>query len=125
MLAVVPRMAHIRIDGDAVAIELPVMDKIWAVHGSLRIPLTHIVRATVQDESPWRLMWLKLCGTNAPGLKMAGTFLLNGGLAFLDFGSGRQCVVLETTHETYATVIVQADGAPQAIAAEINGKIPR
>lgn len=118
-------MAKVSIESNAVLVTLSTTDKILAVHGSLRIPLAHVKRAQVEDESGWQQMFLKLIGTNAPGIKMAGTFYLDGGLAFLDYAGGRACLVLQTTHETYAQVIVQTDRDqdPDALAAEINRRI--
>jgi len=73
----------------------------------------------------WQFWWRKIIGTSAPGLETAGTFFANGGLAFLDFGTGRNCVVLETQHERYKLVIVQTDDDPDSVAAEINRRIGR
>jgi hypothetical protein len=118
-------MANVTVENNAVIIELSTMDKIWAVHGGLKIPLVHITSARVEDENGWDYWWRKVIGTGAPGLKTAGTFFANGGLAFLDFESGRSCLVLETQHERYKTVIVQPGEDPDRIAAEINRRIGR
>lgn len=120
-------MARISIESNGVSIVLSTMDKIWAVHGSLQIPLAHVTLARVEDENGWAHMWRKLIGTNAPGMKMAGTFFMQGGLAFLDYGDGRNCLVLDTQHERYKTVIIQPDRDqdPDALAAEINRRIGR
>jgi len=117
-------MANVIIENNAVTIELSTMDKIWALHGGLKIPLAHITSARVEDENAWHY-WFRLIGTNAPGLKTAGTFYADGGLAFVDFGTGRNCLVLETEHERYKRVIVQTGDDPDPIAAEINRRIGR
>jgi hypothetical protein len=120
-------MARISIESNTIAIKLSTMDKIWAVHGSLQIPLAHITLARVEEENGWAHMWRKIAGTTAPGLKMAGTFFLRGGLAFLDYTDGKSCLVLETQHETYKQVIVEPDRDqdPDALAAEINRRTGR
>jgi len=102
-------MPRIDVDDGSVTIALAPLEKMWAFHGSLNIPLAHIVGASVVDENGWQHMWLKLVGMNWPGVKMAGTFFVDGGLAFLDYNSGQACIVLDTQHETYKTVIVQPD----------------
>ena len=53
---------------------------------------------------------------------MAGSFYLPGGMAFLDYADGKNCLVLEMQHESYKYVIVQADldQDPDATAAKIN-----
>ncbi len=115
-------MPHVTIESDAVQIRLSTLDKVWAIHGSLQIPLAHVTLARVEDENGWAHMWRKLAGTSAPSLKMAGTFFMPGGLAFLDYGDGKHCLVLETTHENYQQIIVQLGGDQDAdqIASEIN-----
>ncbi|MBC5810828.1 MAG: hypothetical protein GIW95_08275 [Candidatus Eremiobacteraeota bacterium] len=98
---------------------------IWTIHGSLEIPFAHIRDARVQDENGWSHLWGKIAGTNAPGFKMAGTFWFDGGLAFLNYSDGRNCVVITTNHETYKTLIVQLedDQDPAAIVAEIKRRL--
>lgn len=118
-------MAHVTVENNSVNVELSTMDKIWAAHGGLKIPLGHITLASVEDENGWDYWWRKVIGTGAPGIKMAGTFFVNGGLAFLDFGTGRNCLVLDTEHERYKFVIVQTDDDPDRLAAEINRRIGR
>ncbi len=115
-------MPHVTIESDAVQIRLSTLDKVWAIHGSLQIPLAHVTLARVEDENGWTHMWRKLAGTSAPSLKMAGTFFMPGGLAFLDYGDGKHCLVLETNHENYQQIIVQLGGDQDAdqIASEIN-----
>lgn len=118
-------MARIAVEGNNVHLYLTPFDTFWTMHGSLTIPLAHITLARVEDESGWHHLWRKVIGTNAPGLKMAGTFYLPGGLAFLDYADGKNCLVLETQHETYKSVIVQLDRDqdPDAFAAELNRRI--
>ncbi len=96
------------------------MDKIWSVHGSLQIPLTDVMEARVENENAWEHLWRKIIGTSAPGLEMDGTFFMDGGLVFLDYSTGRNCVVIETQHQRYRTIIVQPDGNASAVVAEIN-----
>jgi hypothetical protein len=118
-------MARIAIESNNVQVQLSAMDKVWAIHGSLTIPLAHVTLARIEDEHAWQHFWRKVIGTSAPPLKMAGTFYLPGGLAFLDYADGKHCLVLETRHETYKTVIVQLDRDqdPDAIAGEVNRRI--
>lgn len=120
-------MARIDVDSTNVQVDLTAGEKFLSVHGSLRIPLSHVVAAHVEDEHGWQHMWRKLVGTNIPHVKMAGTFLFPGGLAFLDYVDGHNCVVIETTQERYRYVIIQpqADQDPDALVAEINRRAGR
>ena len=116
-------MARILVQDDAVTIQLSALDKVWAVHGSLRVPLSDIMQAHVEDEVGWDHFWRRIMGMNAPGLKMAGTFFIDGGLAFLDYGTGRNCLVLDTKHLLYRKIIVEPDGDAATIAAQINSRL--
>jgi len=112
-------------DDGAVSVQLSGLDKFLSFHGALRIPFDHIIAAHAEDQSGWDHMWTKLVGTSAPGLKMAGTFWIKGGLAFLDYGTGLTCLVIETKSETYKRIIVQPDPGEDAaaLAAVINKKV--
>lgn len=114
-------MARVTLEPDGVLIELTPVEKFLALHGSLRVPYTHIANARAEDRNGWGDMWKKAIGTDAPGLKMAGTFFSARGWMFLDYGSGRNCLVLETHDETYATIVVQIDDSIDAanLAAQI------
>ena len=70
-------------------------------------------------------MWSRLAGTGNPGFRMAGTFAFNGGLAFLDYSTGKNCLVIETKSEKYQTIIVQPewDEDPASLADAINKKV--
>jgi hypothetical protein len=118
-------MPKITIESNTLQVQLSNLDKVWAIHGSLTIPLSHVTSARVEDQNGWTHMWRKIIGTDAPGWKMAGTFFLPGGLAFLDYSDGKNCIVIETQHERYKQLIVQPDHGddPDAIVAEINRRV--
>ena len=106
-------MAQISIENGIVTVQLSPADKFFALHGNLRIPLAHVTRAVVEDENGWKYLW-KLLGTNLPGMKVAGSFFTSDGLAFCDFGNGKNCVVLDTSNEMFKRVVVQLDSGQDA-----------
>ena len=119
-------MVHVTLGPDTLAIHLSPLDVVFSVHGPFELPFEHIMGARVEDEHGWRHVWRKVWGTNAPGIKMAGTFYLPDGLAFLDYSTGEECLVIETRHEHYRTIIVQTgDEDVESLAAEINRRIRR
>lgn len=103
-------MVNVRLEDDAVVVELSPVEKFLALHGSLRIPYEHITGVRVEDENGWKRMWGKLAGTNFPPYKIAGTFFGDGGLVFCDYRDGQNCLVIETRDETYRTVYIQPTG---------------
>lgn len=118
-------MAKITIGENAVTVELSLADKLMAFHGSLSIPLEHVLSATVEDQDVWAHLWRKVIGSSAPPFVMAGTFWVDGGLAFLDYHDSRNCLVIKTAHETYKSIVVQPDDGQDAhaLADEINKKV--
>jgi hypothetical protein len=119
-------MATISIDGGTLHVALRLWDKILSVHGSLRIPLAHVKSVSVEPAPP--VPWFtKLIGANIPGVLAAGTFFTKGGLAFYDYGEGRECLILELDHERFVRAVVEIDppqSAEQA-AAQIRDALSR
>ena len=103
-------MAHVRIDNDLLIVELSSWDKLWAIHGSFRIPLANIASATVsKPPSFWES--LKVLGTNAGSLKMAGTFLYHGDVVFFDYQGSEDVLVIDLAENAskYKHLFVHVD----------------
>jgi hypothetical protein len=115
-------MATIRIDGDTLRVELSGLDPLWAIHGSFAIPLQNVAGAsTAKPPSFWSS--LKLIGTNAPLLKMAGTFLYHGETVFFDYrGNEEGVLVIDLTGGTYRHLFVHVDD-PEADAARVSAAL--
>lgn len=118
-------MAKVTIGADTLNIELSLADKILAFHGSLAIPLEHVMSASVADQDVWAHLWHKIIGSSAPPFVMAGTYWVDGGLAFLDYHDSRHCLMIKTSHERYSSIIVQPDEGEDsyALAEEINKRV--
>jgi hypothetical protein len=117
-------MATVTVDDSSVSIILSPVDQFLAFHGSFKIPLSHVVDATMADEDIWVRSFSKLVGTNAI-VKTAGTFLTMDGLMFCDFRDGKNCLQLTLRDETYKRMAVQLDEGvdPAALAQQIRAKI--
>ncbi len=117
-------MADVRIEGDTLNINLSLLDRMLAFHGSFRIPLSHVTNAYVSDLEDLELEY-KLEGTNWGLIKSAGVFANPQGLIFADVGSG-DCLVVETRGERYPRIAVQVSGNQDAntLAHEIMRAIP-
>jgi len=117
-------MAKIIFGSDKFTVELTPVEKFFALHGSLHVPYSHLVDASVEDRSGWIDAWRKLMGTSAPGLKMAGTFLGKGGWAFLDYSNGENCLAIQTRDEIFKQIVVQLERDQDAadIAARLREK---
>ncbi len=114
-------MAHVKIEGDTLTINLSLIDRMLAFHGSFHIPLAHVTNAYVSDLEDLELQY-KLEGTNWGLIKSAGVFANPQGLIFADVGHG-DCLVLETQGERYPHIAVQVPDA-NAVAHEIMRAVP-
>ncbi len=113
-------MATVRIDGDTLHVELKTMDVfLWAVHGSFHIPLANVTGAsTTKPPSFWES--LKLLGTNAGSLKMAGSFVYHGEVVFFDYSGPDDVLVVDLTGGyKHLFVHVDAPDTPEAAAQRI------
>jgi hypothetical protein len=108
-------MATVLIDGDTLHVELKGIDAFWAVHGSFQIPLANVAGAgTTNPPSFWSS--LKLIGTNAGSIKMAGTFLYHGDVVFFDYSGHDEVLVIDLSGGRYKHMFVHVD-APDTPAA--------
>jgi len=117
-------MIRAEITDNDLVVELSPWEKVWAIHGDLRIPLDHITGVRIEDENGWKRMFAKLIGTGAPPFKVAGIYFGNGGLVFCDYADGKDCLVLDTQHERYRSIIVQlTDQDPRTIMEQIQARL--
>jgi hypothetical protein len=118
-------MAKVSIENDAVAIDLSLLDKVLAFHGSLRIPLAHITNAYVSPFADLELRF-KLIGTGLGIIKEAGIFSNPSGLIFCDVSGGKDSLVLDTRGERFPMIAVTLDddADPNEMAHQIMAAIP-
>ncbi len=119
-------MAQVRIDNDTLIVELSGWEKLWAIHGSFRIPLASITAAsTTKPPSFWES--LKLIGTDAGSLKMAGSFLYHGETVFFDYHGDENVLVVDLVENAsrykHLFVHVDAPDTPDAAASRITGAL--
>ena len=118
-------MAKVSIEGDSLNIELSLLDKSLAFHGSFHIPLAHVTNAYVSDLEELGLRY-RLEGVNLGFLKMAGVFANSQGLIFCDLAGEGDCLVIETRGERFPQIAVQlpTGQSPNDLAHEISRRIP-
>ena len=117
-------MATVRVEDHTLVIELKRSEVLWACHSSFRIPLEHVKGAgTAKPPSFWES--LKLIGTGAGKLKMAGTFLYHGEVVFFDYAGDENVLVIDLIENNYKHLFVHIDppDTPQAAAARIQQQL--
>ena len=121
-------MATVRIEDRTLIVELKGTEVLWACHGSFRIPLEHVKGAgTAKPPSFWES--LKLIGTGAGKLKMAGTFLYHGEVVFFDYQGDESVLVIDLKPGTssYKHIFVHVDPpeTPEAAAQRIDDALSK
>lgn len=118
-------LAQVSIDNGVLNVNLSLLDRMLAFHGSFHIPLSHITNAFVSDFEDLELQY-KLEGTNWGIVKSAGVFANPQGLIFCDVGGEANCLVIETRGERFARIAVQlpAGQDANALAHQIMQAIP-
>ena len=106
-------MATVRIQDDMLHVELKGAEVLWAVHGSFHIPLANVTRAGT-DKPPSFWETLKLIGTGAGRLKMAGTFLYHGEVCFFDYAGDERVLVIDVTESNFKHLFVAVDAPDTA-----------
>ena len=117
-------MATVRIEDPTLYIELKATEVLWACHGSFRIPLEHVKGAGItKPPSFWES--LKIIGTGAGRLKMAGTFLYHGEVVFFDYAGDENVLVIDLIENNYKHLFVHVDppDTPEAAAARIQAQL--
>lgn len=118
-------MAEVKIENGALSVNLSLLDRMMAFHGSMHIPLEHVTNAYVSDFEDLELQY-RLEGTNWGLIKAAGVFANPQGLIFCDVAGEGDCLVIETRGERFPKIAVQLSNGQDtnALAHEIMHAIP-
>jgi hypothetical protein len=118
-------MVDIRIEDDALIVDVLGVHQIFALKGELRVPLSH-VRSARHDPEHAHRFWhgLKMVGTDIPGVFAAGTFWSSEGWRFWDVRHPDNAITIELNDERLAEIIVEVED-PSAAVATINEAVRR
>jgi len=104
-------------DGE-VEVHLSALEKVGALHGEVRVPLSAVVGAHAVD-NPWpELRGIRAPGTGLPGEIMLGTCRGSFGKDFAAVYRHKPAVVVELQGEEYQRLIVTAED-PEATLREL------
>ena len=121
-------MATIELTPTHMLIKLSRAEKIWALHGDLKIPAALIRGAEVADKDVWKTLGLRLPGSALPTHLAYGSYLRfgkTGGWTFALWRANQQnlTVTLATApNQRYKRLVVNTDNA-QELADTINDAI--
>ena len=97
------------------------LNKICGFRRELRVPLSHVNRATADRNIGGNAPMLRLLGLSLPG-KHVGTFSRNGEVSYWNISNRKENVVVEFSHEGFARAVLTVDN-PAEVAWTINQAI--
>ncbi len=97
---------RLRVENGSLCVDLSFWEKVWSLHGSFVIPMTHVKELT--HGIPQSLWWeLRMPGSFVPGVIKAGTFLGKRGKEFWYVTRwGKTQVTIELQHEKYKRLVL-------------------
>jgi hypothetical protein len=114
-------VAELIIDGDDLLVRLTLGEKIWGLHGDIRVRLRCIARVA-PDPSPWlALRGWRMTGVSLPGHAALGTRRHGDGYDFCVLHRGRPAIRVDVAPGHFSRLIISVPegGDPQAEAARI------
>lgn len=115
-------MAGIELTPTLLIVHVTGLDQLWALKSRLEIPLIHVRRVDVAEETAreglhgaWK--GLRLPGTSVPGVIAAGSFYSHGEWVFWDVHDPDKAIVIELTGEQYTRLVIQVDDPATVIVA--------
>src|SRR5438270_13949229 len=117
-------MAQVRIDKEALIVEIEGLDKLWALKSRLEIPLVNVRGATNDPGMMKEPKGIRAPGTHVPGVITAGTFHIDGERIFWDVRDATKAVVIELDDQRYSRLVIQVDD-PRATVALIDHALAR
>ncbi len=98
-------MASATLQDDTVVVRLGFLEKLGALHGGLRVPLSAIREVSVADTFV-PIRGLRLPGTGVPGVIALGTRRYRGERDFTALYKGREALVMELEGYKYKRVAI-------------------
>lgn len=120
-------MAQLRIEGDHLVVRLGLLDAMFSVKSSFRVPLTQVARAYSDPFVHEEPRGFKAPGTHMPGVVTMGTFRAEGVKTFWNIRRGSSVVVVELVGHEFDRLIIEqpdADAVAETINTEAAGRRP-
>lgn len=111
-------MARLAVDGSELTLALNPMERLGAMHGSVRVPVANIAAVDVSNPVWGEIQGMRMPGTGLPGVIALGTWRYNGGKDFVAV-YGRSGVVVTLTGSEWNRLLVSSR-APRRLCQEIN-----
>jgi hypothetical protein len=117
-------MARVTVSDDLLTVSLEGLDRLWALKGSITVPLRHVRGATADPGAAREPKGVRAPGLHVPGVAAVGTFHREGEKVLWAVHGGAGAVVIELVDEDYARLVIEVDD-PRAVADEVNAAAQR
>lgn len=114
-------MAELIIDGEDLVVQLTLGEKIWSLHGDIRVRLSSIV-SVAPDRKPWLgLRGRRMAGVSLVGHAVLGTRRHGDGYDFCVLHGDRPAVQVDAASGRFSRFVISVpeDGDPEAETARI------
>ena len=115
-------MATLRTDGGDLVLALSRWERLGALHGDIRAPLSCVEDVAVTERPFGELRGIRAPGTGMPGVIALGTWRGRGGKGFAAVYRRQPGVVIRLRDSEFGWLCVSADDA-QAVAERIRGAL--
>ncbi|MGH7609065.1 MAG: hypothetical protein ACREOD_03835 [Candidatus Dormibacteria bacterium] len=116
-------MADVLIDGDDLVVKLSGLEKLEAVHGDLRVPLSAVQAVEVVDRPLDLIQGMKLPGTGIPGRTAVGTWVSADGSTFAVEHHASRGIVIRLAGQDYSQLVIGCD-SPEEVAQRVRAASP-
>ena len=117
-------MASLAPENGELVLRLSRREKLGALHGDLRVPLSAVERVSVSPAPFRELKGMRAPGAGLPGVIALGTWRYPGGKDLVALYRRKPGVIVELRDARYRRLLVSADDADE-IAAAIRSGAPR
>jgi hypothetical protein len=102
-------VAEIRVENGEVEVYLSMLERVGALHGEIRVPLSSVRAARVVQDAWPELRGIRAPGTGLPGQIMLGTCRGSFGKDFCAVYKHRPAIIVDLEGEEYQRLIVTQD----------------
>ncbi|MBV9060242.1 MAG: hypothetical protein JO296_02735 [Pseudonocardiales bacterium] len=111
-------MACLAVEGHDLVVRLNPVEKVGALHGSIRVPLTNVIAVEPSNAVWHELRGLRMPGTGFPGVIALGTWRYRGGKDFVAVYR-RTGLVIRLADSEWDRLVVSSR-VPHRVCQEIN-----
>jgi len=115
-------MVELTFDYQDMVLSVKGFHKLWAFKSELRVSLSHVQQARINNGEISRPEGWKSPGTYIPGIIIAGTYRAHGKKVFWDVADKGNVIIIDLQDDDYQQIVVEVEN-PKIAVEQINQKI--